>query len=140
VGYQRTVYRVITDKTIDFVVDDLKALGYPHGSFRYLDPQVDGFFDLSGSELEFMCEIENYQGEDKERWSIARQATELQVDPLESSKLRQLDALFGKQMKVLDKNGSSKPAEEPAGATASSEQPPDFSEANQAITDDDVPF
>jgi hypothetical protein len=50
--YERTYYKSITDKTISYFVEDLKALGYTRSSFRYLDPNVPGFHNFAGQSLE----------------------------------------------------------------------------------------
>jgi hypothetical protein len=129
--YERTMYRAITEKTIEYVKEDLQAIGFNRESFKYLDPNQNDFQDFTGAELTMYCSHENDQnGDMRERWGIDRGARGLKVDPLEPKGMRELDALFGKHLKGL------KPATPPARNAA--EQPGSLAVAG--ITDDDVPF
>src|ERR1017187_4588570 len=49
--YERTFYRVITEKTMPYFVEDLKALGFHGSSFRELDKQAPGFHDFHGQDV-----------------------------------------------------------------------------------------
>lgn len=100
---ERTIYRVITDKTAPYVWEDVEALCGAKGlalpsSMRNLDPQRAEFtHDFKGAELALYVKHEPYEGQLKERWSISRRAANA-GDPLDDKGLRQLDALFGKQL------------------------------------------
>jgi hypothetical protein len=108
--YERTHYRAITEKTIEYFVEDLKTLGFTGASYSELDPSSSRFFDLRGREVEMYCSHEAGQdGGQRERWGIARQATPLEVVPLERSKMRQLDNLFGKHLKGLKQASAPQP-------------------------------
>lgn len=122
--YERPFYRSITEKTIDYFMDDLKALGFHGSSFKDLDPNTPGFHDFKGKEIDMYCNEEIYNGEPRERWAIAT-AFELNVKPIEAGKLRQLDNLFGKQLKTISKPQSS---------------PRPMPVVTPADVDDDVPF
>lgn len=128
--YERTYYKTITEKTIDYLIEDLKALGVTIQSLRQLDPSTQGFVDLRGKVADFFCNHEPPQDGNgmREKWGVARMASEFKVEPLESTKMRELDALFGKQLKVAF-GASAPPAQRPQAAVAAME-----------ITDDDVPF
>lgn len=128
--FERTFYRTITEKTIDYFVEDLKTLGFTGDSFRLLDPKVDGFHDFRGADVDMWCAHEDDpKGGQREKWSIARQGGDFEVKPIDSKKLRQLDNLFGKHLKVLGTSGP-KSEQQPAVAVATADH----------ITDDDVPF
>ena len=107
--YERTLYRIITEKTQSFVQQDLDTLGYTGSSFRQLDPGIEGFQDLTGQQVEFYCaHEENLKGEMREKWSIAHGPRPIKCDPLTESDYRRLDAMFGfKQVaKTVDKAAS----------------------------------
>ena len=52
---ERTVFRAITEKTIEWVLKDLELLGFTGDSFRLLDMD-EGSFNCIGQELAFYCE------------------------------------------------------------------------------------
>lgn len=135
-AYERTFYRVITDKTVEYVVEDLKALGYQHQSFRFLDPKTPGFQDFSGKVLEMYCKHEpDDKGNVREKWMIARSSSGISDKPLEPKKLRELDNLFGKFLKA----GAAKVAP-PAAAAVGFETARHVAADGTEITDDDIPF
>lgn len=122
--YERTIYRVITEKTIPYVVEDLRALGYSRDSFRFIDPNDPNHHSFAGQQITAFCSHQEYQGKTNERWSVYTGGGALDVKPLESSEARKLDALFGKALKPL----------------ATSERKPPPAAAATSIVDDDVPF
>ena len=107
--YERTLYRIITEKTQSFVQQDLDTLGFTGTSFRQLDPAIEGFQDLTGQQVEFYCtHEENLKGEMREKWSIAHGPRPIKCDPLAESDYRRLDAMFGFKpaAKTVDKAAS----------------------------------
>lgn len=127
---ERTFYRVITEKTIDFVMQDLETLGFSGTSFSQLDPNHESSQDLTGKELEWSCSHESYQDDMKERWHLARSG--VVVQPLESKELRKLDAMFGKQLKA---GASKKPNDKPQDESGRKVPEP----VNETESDD-IPF
>lgn len=109
-NYTRSIYRVITEKTVDYVLEDIKHLcGIANMNptlpgFEFLDPATDHFLDFRGIELEVYCQKDTYNGEEKERWGISRQVNKEKKEASKES-VRKLNALFGKQLKSLA-NGS----------------------------------
>lgn len=146
---ERSVFRTITDKTIDYVIEDLKALGYTKPSFKYLDPGTPGFEDFTGKELEFFCDHkldnrDDHQGELREQWGIARASSGPKVNPLDAKKARGLDALFGKQLKSLAADAAPSTAAPKGRSPATMDEPP-VEDGNRALQeaaagDDDIPF
>ena len=145
---ERSIYRAITENTIDFVMDDLRALGYTKPSFKYLDPETPGFVDFTGKELEFFCSHEadnrdGRSGELREKWGIARAKS--QVKPLDAKKARGLDALFGKQLKALAADAAPSTAAPKDRSPATMDEPP-VDDGNRALQEaaardeDDCPF
>jgi len=96
---ERSVYRVITDKTIAFVLEDLARLGFEGDDFAQLDLQTPGCQDFTGLELAFFCQQDTYDGKVREKWGLARGGG-ANIKPLESSDLRSLNAMFGKELKA----------------------------------------
>jgi hypothetical protein len=149
--YERTAYLYITDKTIEYFRKKLQALGYTHGSLRYLDPGTPGYQNFGGQMADFFCNIEqNQNGEDRERWDLAfgNESEPLELKPVDANKLRQLDVLFGaaaKSTKPAARPATAtaprpQPASRPQAATATATMPPPHPSADVQITDEDIPF
>lgn len=102
--YERSMFRVITDKTIPYLIDDLDQLGFQGESFAHLDPDNPGCHDFTGLVMNFECTHSTYEGTTREQWGLVRDGS-LTFDPLDDKELRKLDAMFGKALK-----GRAKPA------------------------------
>ena len=95
---QRSIFRSITEKTIDWFVDDLKFLGYNRSSFQPLDPSHANHHSFKGMEIEVECRHKTYQGEQREQWNLVTDGGGLKLEPADSSDLRKLDSLWGKKL------------------------------------------
>lgn len=127
-----TVYMYITEKTGARVIEELALLGYDKPSFRFLDPETPGFTDLAGREVALFCSHEEYNGDMKEKWGIHRERG-IGGEPLDQTGYKQLDALFGKQLKSLAPKAGTRTA---APAKANAETVPPSGD----VPDDDIPF
>ena len=127
-SFQRSIYQVITDKTIDFLMTDLERLGFTGNKLTQLVLDSNGCQSFVDNIVQLYCKHETYEGNERERWSFAREASE--VVPLDSKKAKELDALFGKKMKDHFGNNKKKPAK------AKTEQPATVPEDD----DSDIPF
>lgn len=134
--YERTHYRAITNKTIPYFVEDLKVLGFAGSSFRQLDPNNEDFHDLAGRDVDMWCSHENgLDGTPREKWGVARKGGgDLDIKPLDSKKVRELDNLFGKHLKGM------KAADTAPVPPKIKEPPPDQHASNMEIDDLDIPF
>ncbi len=97
--YERTVFRVFTPKTIEYIVNDLRTLGFEGGSFSLLDPETPSYHDFTGQEFAFTCEHDTYDGQEREKWGIAREGGGLKVERLDNKAIRNLDATYGMALK-----------------------------------------
>jgi hypothetical protein len=134
-NYDRTYYKAITERTIEYLSQDLKNLGFTGTSFRDLDPSSPTFCNLVGRRVEMYCSHEARNGETQEKWGVAfakRESKPIEAKKIDSAKLRALDNLFGKHLKA-----GPRPAPAPAPAALPA---PANGYVPQAITDDDVPF
>jgi len=133
--YERTIYMVLTDKTVPFVTEKLRAIGFTGGRITDLDPSSDHFQDLKGTQVRLWCKHEeDLKGELRERWDISKGASILEVKPLDSKGRRSLDSLFAKALKDTPAPASRKPEDE-------DQTRPDTSNyTDQGITNDDIPF
>lgn len=123
--YERTIYMAITEKTIGFVTEALEKLGYGAGTFGALDPSHPNHESFVGNQIDVYCKHQADQsGELRERWQLSRGSAGIKVVPLEPKEVRELDALFGKNLKAKQKVSQPVPV-----ATDGTE-----------ITDDDIPF
>lgn len=128
--YERTMFKSITEKTIQYVIEDLKTLGVSIQSLRQLDPSTPGFVDLRGKVTDFFCNHEAGQdGGMREKWGVARAASEFKVEALDPAKMRELDNLFGKHLKEAFKPVAQARPPQPVAVSAGA-----------TITDDDIPF
>lgn len=131
----RNIFMTITDKTVDFVIDALRSIGYEGNTFSGLDPQTPGFHNFASHEVPLYCSHEEYNGNWQERWRIDNgSGGGLNVKPLDSKGVRSLDAMFGKALKA-----TAKPAAKPNG----SPKPKTIDEANAEIQKEqpaDIPF
>lgn len=114
-SYERTVFRVITDKTLQYAMEDLDALKWPGENWAQFDENASDCLDIRGQGAVFQCNHEpHYQtGELQERWSVGRNSTGPPVKPLDEKGARKLDALFGKALKGRKKSEYSEPVNPP---------------------------
>lgn len=135
--YERTIYRALTVNTMPYVIEDLKTLGYTRDSFRFIDPVDPNHHSFIGQEFVAFCQHKAGQdGGLREQWGIAKDGGgKLEVEPLESKKLRELDNLFGKQLRSELGQGKTTAVAPPRRSPAPEIPPP-----SDGITDDDCPF
>lgn len=138
--YERTHYRSITEKTIDFFVEDLKTLGFQGASFKELDPNQPVHHTFVGMDVDMWCSHNKAQdGSDREQWGIARVGgSDFKVDPLDPKKVRELDNLFGKNLRAL--SGDKPPSTPRQQAAAAPKNGTPEPAAAFAAGDEDVPF
>ncbi len=98
---ERRIYRAITDNTISYFLDDLVYLGFEGDSFTELDPSTPGFHDLTGLLIDATCSHETFKGKQSEKWQIYRGSNS---SPLDEQGMRDLDALFGPQLRARRKS------------------------------------
>jgi hypothetical protein len=131
--YERSIFRVITENTIDYVMEDLEALEFTGGSFQHFDEESPDCCDLRGKERAFSCKHdEDQNGQPREQWGLAKDGGGPQVKPLDNKAARQLDAMFGKRLKKAAGNGAKARTE----AAAPQSPPP----AAASGPSDDIPF
>jgi hypothetical protein len=129
--YERSVFLPVTERTMEYLVPKLNALGYTRDSLRYLNLNEPNAHDMRGTEAEFFCKHENDQnGQLRERWDVSTMTSSaLDLKPPDAKEVRALDALFGRARK----NGA------PARPRQSTDTPPDFPQP-ATISNEDVPF
>lgn len=144
--YERSIFRTITEKTIQWVEQDLERLGFEGESFGQIDLEHPNCCDLRGKELAFSCtheadNREEFAGVLRERWSIATDGTGPQLKPLDSKAIRKLDAMFGKSLKGLKKRTKEAlPAEPPPEGLTPLTAENMAEEAAAAVQEDGAPI
>jgi hypothetical protein len=135
---ERKWYKAITEKTVDWLIDDLKVLGVEGiTSWAQLDPTIapDDFIDLSGKLVDMMCGSKNgTDGKSYEDWSIAREGGPSKpIENAAAKDVKALDRLFGKSLKAAAPaaRGPRSVARPAAAAAAAVAEP---------VNDEDVPF
>lgn len=122
---QRSVFRVITEKTIDYVLEDLKYLGYDKPTFGPLDPAHPEHHSFKGQDVDLICAHEEYNGQEQERWSLSRGGG-LNLKPVDNTTVRKLDALFGAKLKAnAAPTSKAAPARQKANTAAETVPPED---------------
>lgn len=120
----RTVWRVLTDKTVERVAQELRALGFTGGSWVQIDEEQAGndFVDLRNVECDLQMRIEAYQGVDRERWelSVLGGMGANVGKSIERKQAREVDAKFGKALKATPPPAKTAPRTAPTAATAPS--------------------
>jgi len=125
-NYERSIFLTITDRSIDYVVDKLAAIGFEGRSFSELEPEAANHVSLVGSEFDAVCKHDKYEGVAREKWDIST-ITTAPGNPLDKAGLRKLDTLYGGKLKRGV--GQAKAVQrEVASATANK------------VGDDDIPF
>lgn len=144
--FERTIFRPITEKTIEYLVEDLRRIGFAGKSFDQLVLGSPNCCDMRGRSINVRCEHEKYEGKTRERWSLAWGGTGYQAEPMADETVRKLNALYGKQLKEKCGNGTSaKPAVPVAPEPQELESKEKFAEgelaaAAEAEDVDDIPF
>lgn len=116
-SYERSIFKVINENTIDYVVSDLTRLGYPHDTFDQLDPSHPQAFNFGGIEVDVKCDHETFEGKTREKWNF-NLGGGLEIKALERKEVSKLNALFGTKMKAARPANGAKPAPQAAAATA----------------------
>jgi hypothetical protein len=89
--YERTYRQYLANDTgINILRGHLKAIGVNITDLTQLDPEIAGGLRLAGKEIDVECDIETYNGQQRERWSIPRSRKKLKLDAL-----RALNDRFG---------------------------------------------
>lgn len=101
-----TYYKAITEKTIGWLLSDLKAIGYDRESLRHLDPESDGAVNLFGVEIDVECRHEEYRGAQHERWSVCRTPRREKVG---AATLAELDVQYAQFLKKESDSGGKSP-------------------------------
>jgi len=125
--HERTYYKALTEKTIEYFATDAKNLGFTGGSLTQLDPSSPQHFSLVGREVTMFCKHgTDASGNAREEWEVGMGAREMK--PADATKLRSLDVLFGNALK---RSGGPRPV-------AAMPPPPPMAAA--PVNNDDVPF
>jgi hypothetical protein len=124
--YERSVFRVITENTIEYVQADVKKLGWSGEQWHQFDEEAADCVSIVRNELAFSCTHEpHYEtGEPVEKWSIGQNSMGPNVEALSDSEYRKLDAMFGRALKTNGKRTATPTAkkEAPQPAAPSGEE------------------
>lgn len=101
----RTIFRVLTENTIDFATAELRQLGYDRDNFDDIDPESPNAFDFDGIEVTVEMKLEEYEGRQRERWQFTRKG---QGKKLEQSGVSKLNAMFGSKLKSSRPDGATR--------------------------------
>ncbi len=106
---ERSVYRVLTENTLEFAKQDMDVLGWYGSKWSQFDEENPDFVSIIGEELAFFCKHEPRRVKDesgnwvntsdlREVWSIAQTGGPM-VKPLDQQKIKSLDTMFGRALK-----------------------------------------
>ena len=109
--HERTMTRWLTDQTIEYAMSDLQDMGFssPKLSDFDLNNQTETTQSFVDNVYDFYCSHEDSdKGDMYERWQLSR--GERPMATLSKKQLKQIDNLFGRQMKQsFGGNGGGKP-------------------------------
>lgn len=141
---ERQCRKVLTEKTIEYAIEDFRSLGFDRHSFMEIDPRHPNAFQFVGIKAQFLCRHKEYEGKDYEEWSVWRAYEPVAIEPIDKMKLKRLDGLFGKMLKDAPIRTPAKPA--PSQSSAATAQPAAakpgaFTNVHGVeVDDDDLPF
>jgi hypothetical protein len=142
-SYERTVYLSLTDEQgnkaqyYDKTLDVLAYLGFAEERFEKLDPQHPQCCSFVGREVSAYCKHKpDGKGGTKEVWYIDIPKAKYEPKPVDSSRLRKLNAMFGKDMKERAKREQAKPPQ----TQATEPEPFVQSQDDAGVPCDDIPF
>jgi hypothetical protein len=73
---RQTYYKSTHPNSLDWLISDMKSLGYDKPSFRFLDPEVEGAVNWFGRLIDVVCEHgTGMNGQPREQWSLNRERT-----------------------------------------------------------------
>lgn len=101
--YDRRIQWWITDKTVDFVIRDLRLIGFSGESWSEFDPTSEKFYDFTGKTIQAQCKYERDatdQSKVYERWELPYEGKPRETKLLDRKEVRKLDMMFGKQLKA----------------------------------------
>jgi hypothetical protein len=88
---QKEIVWWITDKNVEWVMRDLRSLGYTGTTLYGLHPEERGSHDFRGQDVEVVCvHEEDEDGRVWERWRLSAPTTRLK----DKAKLRRLDRIL----------------------------------------------
>jgi hypothetical protein len=115
----RTYYKSTHPNSVDWLIADLKILGYDKPSFRFLDPEVEGAVDWFKKEVAFTCDHDtSMDGTLRERWLISRGRTRKKA---KAEALARLDARLADKLKKAF--GGAAPPAAPLTAPDTTDEP-----------------
>jgi hypothetical protein len=102
--YERTYRQYLANETgVNILRGDLKTLGVQVNDLTQLDPSTVGHVRLAGRQIDVICDLESYQGKQRERWGLPRLRKKLDLGAI-----RALSDQFGHLLQ--GNNGQAKPA------------------------------
>jgi hypothetical protein len=129
-SYERNMQRYLTEKTLDYAISDLEALGIMVDAPSQIDLSHPKTFSIVGQTVEMYCQIEEKDGKQFEKWSVGRKPGSVTFEPIAKDDAKLLDNLFGASLKTRRKMSE---AEKPKAMTVP--------RADSAMLDDDeTPF
>jgi hypothetical protein len=141
--WERTIFRAITDKTIEFVAVELKALGYNYDTFDQIDRNHPQAFNFGAGEVTVEMKHEMYQGKQQERWQFCL-GKAFEPTPVERGEVAKLNAMFGGNLKMarMSVAANSPPitTQRAPHKLVASPETPGNGIATEGIDDGEIPF
>lgn len=116
-GLTRSIFMSLTAGTADFVVRDLRALGYDQDTLDAIDPSHPRAFDFADKDVVVGMHKDSYDGKEREKWEF-RLGGIPTVKPLARGGMAQLNSIMSGALK------SARPAASGRSSSGSSASPP----------------
>ena len=98
---QRSLFRALTKDAVEYVVEDLKKLGYDRETFDEFDPAHPNAFPFKGVEFDVKCEHDVWNNRPVERWAFSWAGGGPAMGALPQDDMRKVNMLFGAKLKGL---------------------------------------
>lgn len=103
--YKREVTFYLTEKAAKYSIENLRRIGWKGTSFQSLDPTIEGYESLEGTELHLFCD---YSDKGYEDWNLTAPGGGASKESKKGIASK-LDKLFGKALKSSVPKSTEKP-------------------------------
>lgn len=141
--YERTIYLIIMETTVDFVCRKLSSIGLQVKEWGQINLSHPSGISIVGKKGVVRCSHEVYKDKDVERWDIPLDTGERkEIKPLDDMQIRALDAVFSANLAEANRASpiESQPQAVQQGAQVPTQQSATHEPKQSAQPSDDFPF
>jgi hypothetical protein len=91
----RSLRRVLSPQNVDWLLGDVRQLGFEGKDLRQLDPDNPNAFDFGGKQFVARCVYKDYQDKTYEEWRIEKQSKKADTSTIAAAIAEMQEALTG---------------------------------------------